>query len=300
MDENLANTVIGHYRILRNIGSGGMATVYEAEDLNLNRRVALKFIPEKFAEDAHSVSRFQIEAQAASALNHPNICAVYQVDEFDGRQYIAMELLYGQTLKEMIAGKPLPVDTVLDLALQIAAALGAAHAQSIVHRDIKPTNVFITTEGQVKLFDFGIAKLTAPDQKPISKLTRTGIVLGSNGYAAPEQIRTEAIDQRSDIFAFGSVLYEMLTGKRAFERKTRVETMVAVLSDNPPAVSKSAPGIPPALERIVSRCLEKKPAQRFQSAAELAAALDAVRNPSAATADATPKPRWSFQNLFRR
>jgi serine/threonine protein kinase len=190
-----ANAVIGHYRIVRKIGSGGMGTVYEAEDIRLRRSVALKFLPEEFAEDAQWVQRFRSEARAASALNHAHICTIYEVDEVEGRLFIAMELLEGQTLKEMIAGQPLPVKTILDLGVQIADGIDAAHSKGIVHRDIKPANIFVTRQRQVKILDFGIAKLTRPHADPdetasdLAHHTRTGMILGTVGYMSPEQVR---------------------------------------------------------------------------------------------------------------
>jgi Tol biopolymer transport system component len=295
------NAVIGHYRVLRKIGSGGMGTVYEAEDIRLRRSVALKFLPEEFAEDAQWVQRFRTEARAASALNHAHICTIYEVDEVEGRLFIAMELLEGQTLKEMIAGKPLPVKTILDLGVQIAAGIGAAHSKGIVHRDIKPANIFVTRQRQVKLLDFGIAKLIRPDADPdetvsdLAHRTRTGMVLGTVGYMSPEQVRGEAIDHRSDIFSFGAILYEMLTGRRAFDKPTAPETMSAILNEEPPDLSQTAPGAPPGLQRVVQRCLEKNPAQRFQSAADLAFALQALTDSGASTAVGAvrePRSRW--------
>jgi serine/threonine protein kinase/sugar lactone lactonase YvrE len=285
-----ANALISHYRILRKIGSGGMGAVYEAEDLRLHRRVALKFLPEEFAENPQWMQRFRLEARAASALNHPNICTIYEVDEVEGRLLLAMELLEGQTLRETIDGKPLPLKTILDLGVQIAGAIDAAHCKGIVHRDIKPANIFVTKQGQVKILDFGIAKLTElyahPDERGSTPgpRTQTGMVLGSVGYMSPEQVRCDAVDHRSDIFAFGAILYEMLTGRRAFQRSTQVETMAAILNDVPPAIYEAAPGTPLGLQRVVNRCLEKDPSRRFQSAADLAFALQALMESGASTA----------------
>ena len=296
-----ANATIGHYRILKKIGSGGMGAVYEAEDIKLRRRVALKFLPEEFAEDAQWVQRFRTEARAASALNHAHICTIYEVDEVEGRLFIAMELLEGQTLKEMIAGKPLPVKTILDLGVQIAACIDAANAKGIVHRDIKPANIFVTRQRQVKILDFGIAKLTRPHVDPdetasdLAHRTRSGMVLGTVGYMSPEQVRGEAVDYRSDIFSFGVILYEMLTGRRAFDKPTAPETMTAILNEEPPEFSKTAPDTPLGLQRVVHRCLEKNPAQRFQSAADLAFALQALTESGALTAVGAvrePRTRW--------
>jgi len=280
-----AGTLIAHYRIVGMIGSGGMGTVYEAEDTKLRRRVALKFLPGEFAQDPQWMQRFRVEARAASALNHPNICTIYEINEFDGREFIAMELLEGQTLYGMIEGHPLPPETVLALGVQIAAALEAARAKGIVHRDIKPANIFVTTHRQIKILDFGIAKLTGIhrhlDQTgTVTNInTQTGMIIGTIGYMSPEQVRGAAVDHRSDIFAVGCVLYEMLTAKRAFERSNMIDTSMAILNEQPPAIPEISPGVPAGLVRVVSRCLEKDPALRFQSAADLAFALQSPPAP---------------------
>ena len=291
-----ANAQISHYRILKKIGSGGMGTVYEAEDIKLRRRVALKFLPEEFAGDSQWIQRFLAEARAASALNHPNICTIYEVDEVDGCLLLAMELLEGQTLQKTIDGKPLAVKTILDLGAQIAAALDAAHSKGIVHRDVKPANIFVTAQRQVKILDFGIAKLTTPTQSPegttLSYRTQTGVVVGSAGYMSPEQVRGELVDPRSDIFAFGCVLYEMLTGKRAFERPGLVQTMYAIVHDEPAPISQTAATTSLGLERVVKRCLEKNPGHRFQSAADLAFALQSPGSPLVAHGSASSPRRW--------
>jgi eukaryotic-like serine/threonine-protein kinase len=285
----LENMVVGHFRIMDKIGSGGMGVVYRAEDLNLQRYAALKFLPEEVANDRQWLQRFRREARAASILNHPGICTIYEIDEAQGRLFIAMELLEGQTLREMISGKPLPAAVVLAMGLQIVAALDCAHSAGIVHRDIKPANVFVTRQQRVKVLDFGLAKraLRRPNSEvaelPLSDRTEPGMVMGTVGYIAPEQIRGQAGDHRSDIFAFGVVLYEMLTGKRAFEKPTSPETMAAILNEEPPPLPQLAPNTPSGLIRVVKRCLDKNPDQRFQSASDLAFALETVAESGSST-----------------
>jgi serine/threonine protein kinase/Tol biopolymer transport system component len=301
-DAHSAGTVIGHYRIVGKIGSGGMGVVYEAEDLRLRRRVALKFLPQDVAGQPRVLQRFRLEAQAASALNHPNICTIHEVDEVDGLVFIVMELLEGRTLKETLSGKPLALETVIDFGVQIAGAINAAHAKGVVHRDIKPANIFVMKQRRVKVLDFGLAKLTrlSPNSGETGMMDRTepGTVMGTIGYMSPEQVRGQGVDGRTDIFAFGAILYEMLTGRRAFEKPTSAETMAAVLDAEPPAVSELAPNTPPALVRIVKRCLEKDTEQRFQSASDLAFALAALSESSGAITSAgvkhhSPRRIWA-------
>ena len=258
-----AGTVIGHFRIVGKIGSGGMGVVYDAEDLKLGRHVALKFLPEEVSGHARALRRFRLEAQAASALNHPNICTIHEVDEVDGLVFIAMELLVGRTLKQTISGKPLPLETVIDFGVQIAGAIDAAHAKGVVHRDIKPANIFVMKQRRIKVLDFGLAKLTRLppnfEETGMTDGTEPGMVMGTVGYMSPEQLRGQGVDGRTDIFAFGAILYEMLAGRRAFEKPTSAETMAAILNEEPPAIPELAPNSPPALVRIVKRCLEKDP-----------------------------------------
>lgn len=259
--------------------------VFEAEDIRLHRHVALKFLPNRFVGDPHKLRRFHLEARAASALNHQNICTIYEVDEAEGWVFIAMELLEGETLKDKMSGKPLSVKTSLNLGIQIASAINAAHSKGIVHRDIKPANIFVTKNGQIKILDFGLAKL-AQHQPGLGETTigpspetEPGMVMGTIGYMAPEQVRGTAVDHRVDIFAFGVILHEMLTGRRTFKKSTPAETMAAILNDDPPSLSQVVPSAPLGVSRLVQRCLEKNPERRLQSATDLTFALADLSEP---------------------
>ena len=280
-------TQLGPYRIVALIGSGGMGEVYRARDMRLLRDVALKVLPPAFTADPDRVRRFEQEARSVAALNHPNIVSVYDVGEADGVHFIVSELLEGETLRARLQSSPLPARKAIEVALQLATGLAAAHEQGITHRDLKPENIFITRTGRVKILDFGLAKLRrsqAPEHTAdglTSLGTGAGQVLGTVGYMSPEQVRGEQADQRSDIFTFGSILYEMLTGKRAFKRDTSAETMTAILHEDVPELTSQSGAIPPALERIVRHCMEKQPAQRFQAAHDIAFDLESVSQASA-------------------
>ena len=313
MSETISpNTTIAQYTIVSKLGEGGMGEVWRAHDPKLGRDVAIKVLPAALSTDKDRLARFEQEARAAGGLNHPNILVIYQIGTHEGAPFIVSELLEGAELRDRLDAASIPLRKAIDCAHQIVSGLCAAHEKGIVHRDLKPENLFITKDERVKILDFGLAKLSEPRPVGIATgsedatrkvLTNPGVVMGTVGYMSPEQVRGEKADHRSDIFSFGAILHEMITGRRAFKRETMAETMTAILKEEPEELSASNPNISPALERIVNRCLEKKPERRFQSTADLGFALEALSAPtsssgrdlttaaSAAVNDAT-KSKW--------
>jgi eukaryotic-like serine/threonine-protein kinase len=302
-----SGTRLGPYEIVAPLGAGGMGEVYRAKDTRLGRDVAIKVLPASVASDEDRLRRFELEAKTVASLNHPNILGLHDIGTYKDAPFLVSELLEGETLREKISEGPIPTRRTVEYALGIAHGLAAAHAQGVVHRDLKPENVFITRDGRVKILDFGLAKLMREEHSIESALTLTspttmpGVVMGTIGYMSPEQVKGEPSDERSDIFSFGTVLYEMLTGKRAFKKDTTVETMTAILKEEPPELTETGWQGPIGLQRILSRCLEKSPERRFQSASDLAFAVEALSATGtgtlqsaavAAIKEAGPSRRW--------
>jgi eukaryotic-like serine/threonine-protein kinase len=286
-----AGTKLGPYEIVSPLGAGGMGEVYRARDARLSRDVAIKVLPAAFSRDPERLRRFEQEARATAALNHPNILAIFDIGTHEESLYVVTELLEGETLRQRIQSGPVPARKATDYALQIARALGAAHDQGITHRDLKPENVFLTKDGRIKILDFGLAKLTQPgktasgaDTPTVALQTEPGLVLGTVGYMSPEQVRGKAADPRSDIFSLGAILYEMVSGKRAFQGDTAADTMSAILKAEPPPLIETQLNIPPGLARIIEHCLEKDAGNRFQSARDVAFALEAFSGSSSTVA----------------
>src|SRR5437870_5061002 len=292
---------LGGYRVWDWVGRGGMGEVYRARDTRLKRDVAIKVLPQAFAADRERLRRFEQEARSAAALNHPNIISVHDMGTADGSPYIVSELLEGQNLRELLRHGPVPARKALDYAIQAARGLAAAHDVGIVHRDLKPENLFITKDGRLKILDFGLAKLTRSDELGAESSearphTEAGRVFGTVGYMSPEQVRGQMADHRSDIFSFGSILYEMFSGKRAFSGDSPADTMSAILHEDPPELTRATPPVHPAVDHTIRHCLEKNPLERFQSAHDLAFQLQVAAEGLFPKAE----PAFAASSPFRR
>ena len=296
-------TILGQYEIRSPLGAGGMGEVYRAHDTRLDRDVAIKVLPEYLTSDRERLRRFEQEARSTAALNHPNILAVYQMATDNGISYLVEELLEGETLRERLRRGPIPLRKAIEYAVQIAHGLAAAHDRGIVHRDLKPENLFITKDGRVKILDFGLARLSPKDASGLEATqplgTEPGMVMGTAGYMSPEQVRGLTADHRSDIFALGTILYEMVTGKQTFRKPTSAETMTSILNEEPPSISQMTPTSPPGLQRVVHRCLEKSPEQRFQSSSDLAFALEALSDSGMTSSTGAHSAQESSSNRSR-